>query len=554
MSYKISFCNQPRPGIKNLIHYLGIVLFLLVLPHTSLGQTVDEPGLLDPMPMGINLSTMDYFSPHWVWKDVFKSSRDWIPQVAGGGSPWNTGETLRLTPGGWPLLAPGQAAGTLMFRDIDGHYPAGTYTVTYEGKGNVIARLDAQNVESCGPGCFTFKVDTPSSRGIHIRIDRTLDPNDPYDPQDPVRNIKVLVPGVQETRLPFHPLFLKRLSKFSVIRFTFWQNINNSTISQWSERTTRRSVRQSGEAGVALEYMIQLCNNLDVDPWFSIPHLADDDYVRRFATMVKKRMDRGRKIYVEYSSEVWNTNLSQGKWAQEQGLALGLSDKGWQARYRFYSQKSVEIFKIWEEVFGADSEKRLVRVLASQNANPFVSTQVLEWQSAHENADVLAIAPYFGRLVSDEILKIGESATVEDVFNIAQDMFNSDIVTKIKAQQTIADRFNLPLITYEGGQTLSGRGPQRGVQYLTKLMIAANRHPCIYDMFAKLFTVWAQETDADLFTVYNSAKTPDNFGSWGILEHQDQPLETAFKFKAVLDAVKGQLPEVQPETILDCGQ
>ena len=40
--------------------------------------------------------------------------------------------------------------------------------------------------------------------------------------------------------------------------------------------------------GVALEWMIELCNRQKIDPWFCLPHLADDDFVRNFVSFLQR--------------------------------------------------------------------------------------------------------------------------------------------------------------------------------------------------------------------------------------------------------------------------
>ena len=90
--------------------------------------------------------------------------------------------------------------------------------------------------------------------------------------------------------------------------------------------------------------MIDLCNRLQVDPWFCIPHLADDDYVRQFATMVRERLDPKLKVYVEHSNEVWNGQFAQARYAKEEGRRLGLSDNDFQAQLYYHSMRSVQIF------------------------------------------------------------------------------------------------------------------------------------------------------------------------------------------------------------------
>ncbi|MEZ5449148.1 MAG: hypothetical protein R3E89_09170 [Thiolinea sp.] len=36
--------------------------------------------------------------------------------------------------------------------------------------------------------------------------------------------------------------------------------------------------------------MVQLANTLNADAWFNIPHLADRDYIQRYATYVRDNL------------------------------------------------------------------------------------------------------------------------------------------------------------------------------------------------------------------------------------------------------------------------
>src|SRR5690606_7033388 len=120
------------------------------------------------------------------------------------------------------------------------------------------------------PGEVRFDF-TPGPGYVDIRIQRT-------DPADPVRAITV----VREDRIAafdagalFNPEWLALLDGFSALRFMDWMLTNNSTQSAWANRP-RPGDYSFAENGVALEYMIALANELKADPWFSIPHLADD--------------------------------------------------------------------------------------------------------------------------------------------------------------------------------------------------------------------------------------------------------------------------------------
>ena len=73
--------------------------------------------------------------------------------------------------------------------------------------------------------------------------------------------------------------------------------------------------------------MVDLCNRLKINPWLCVPHLASDDYVRRFAEIVKRDWDPPLKVYVEYSNEVWNGIFEQHRYAKKQAKKLDLGPK-----------------------------------------------------------------------------------------------------------------------------------------------------------------------------------------------------------------------------------
>ena len=197
---------------------------------------------------------------------------------------------------GWPLPEPGRSVASLLFSDMDGHYPKGDYVCTWMGTGRVGFERAARIVES-GEGRAVVRVD-PARGDVLVRIDES-------DPADPVRDLRLWMPGFEEASEPFHPLFLERLAPFGVLRFYPWGRCFSAK-GDWSRRATRASARQSGTEGVAVEYMVELCNVLEADPWFCMPHLADDEFVRSFAELVRDTLHPDARIYVEYSNEVWN--------------------------------------------------------------------------------------------------------------------------------------------------------------------------------------------------------------------------------------------------------
>ncbi len=479
-----------------------------------------QPWPNDGSPLGMNLSGVNSWMTQWAFVDGFRQSRDWIPQEVEGWT-WDTGEPIDLDENGWvQSLAEGQAAGTLIFDG--GVYPAGEYLLLHEGTGAFDIQWDA-TVTATEPGRLTLDV-TPDE-GIYLKLIDT-------DQADPVRDIRLVMPGFEGSceDEPFHPLFLERLETFAALRFMDWAETNGSPVSSWEDRATLADANQSGDEGVAPELMIELANTLHADPWFCVPHLADDEYVTQLATLVHDQLDPGLVAYVEYSNEVWNGLFEQAAYAQQEGLAQGLSGDATEARLRYYSQRSVEIFALWEQAFGGT--ERLVRVLASQSANPWTAETVLDWNDAYLHADALAIAPYFGGYLGDSGTQHDVAAWSLDELFAELELAVADSVADMEANAAVADERGLALLAYEGGQHLVGVGEAQGNEALEQLFHDANRDPRMGERYRTYLDGW-KEADGQLFAAFNYCGRWSQYGSFSALETQDQDLQDAPKYEAM---------------------
>ena len=494
--------------------------------------------------IGTNLNGLSDWSTQWPFVDMFKMSRDWIPQRQG--AAWGQGGTLKLTPEGWvESLEPGQTAETVMMID-NPHYPAGKYTLLYEGDGKIEFAFDNAKIVDQSPGRMLVEVN-PNGQGVFLQIKET-------NPRNPIRNIRFIMPGFEKTyqTQPFHPLFLKRLAPFGTLRFMDWMATNNSEVVNWRDRTTPNSPRQTGGKGIALEYMIQLANTLKIDPWFTIPAKASDDYVRQFATMVRDRLDPSLKPHIEYSNEVWNTIFSQHRYAAEQGKRRNLDNNDYTASLRYYSERSVEIFKIFEDVFGT-KRSRLVRVLAGQAANPWTAEQILGWKDAYKHADAYAIAPYFDGADTDNNGQsdLNDPARVDTTLRMSPDQivdsFLADIPQEIKKMvddnyAVATKRFGLPLYAYEGGPHLTAyQFPEDKQPQMTKLFAEANRHPRMREVYREYLNQWKRSGGA-VFNQFVDVASTSKWGFWGAMEYQNQDLKQAPKYQGLLDFIKVNPP------------
>lgn len=473
---------------------------------------------------GMNLAGVVDWTREWPLVDAFKHSRPWITKGDG---------KFTFDEHGNPLLQAGQSVHTLLLREIDGHYPKGVYMLTYEGKGKINARRwDVSDTVKEEPGRIEINV-VPGNGGIQVEITES-------DPKDPIRNVRVWMPGFENAKSPFHPLFLERLEPFGVLRFMDCQKTNDNPLKSWAERPKLTDARYSTNKGVPVELMIELANTRKVHPWFCMPHQADDDFVRSFAKLVKDKLDPDLRVYIEYSNEVWNRQFGQARYAQQMGKGLKLSDNDFQAQLRFCSQRSVEVFKIWEDVFGGP--KRLVRVLAAQAANTWVSEQVLTWKDAHKHCDALAVAPYFGhKLGNPKTALVVNKMTVDQLLDDLDKEVDGPNKELMQKQEKLARKYNLELVAYEGGQHLAGHGGAENDETLTKLFHAANRHPRMADLYKKHLTHWFA-SGGGLYVVFSNVGKPSKWGAWGVLEYQDQPIDKAPKYGAIVEFIKKELP------------
>jgi hypothetical protein len=493
----------------------------------SLIEQPDDRGDHGPLPdatargfLGINLAEVTYYTREWVFADAMKRARPWLPTRSGGSNPWDSGETLELNAQGWPILRNGQAAHTITLNDMDGAYPAGRYVCTYDGDGEVVLDFDARVVRRSSN---RLEVDvTPSSSGIYLRIDKS-------DPTNPVRNVRLWLPGLESADSAFHPFYLSRLQPFSVLRFMDWARVNGSSASNWSDRPTDDYYTQATGKGVAIELMIDLCNELGADPWFSMPHRASDSYVREFARLVKSRLRPDLNVYIEWSNEVWNSQFPQHTWVRDRGDGRSLS----QAFISAWAKEADRDFDIWREVFDEQAD-RVIRVAASQKDNPWITEKLTE--ALDGEFDAISCSTYF-TLTRDQRSRLGSSTTASDILNMALSELTRSVRSHYRAHGELARKWsdkldrNIPLVSYEGGQHYTANG---GNPPWARAFLDVQKHPRMYDTYLANLREW-ENAGGSLFVAYNFVDKPDKWGAWGLLDFMDQSIDKAPKYRALID-------------------
>ncbi len=516
-------------------------------------------------PMAIGLAGINDWSVQQPFLDVMKTARPWIGHRPGRWGGVEYAELLRtglLDAYGWPMRIPRHlgSIGTLILTDLPEQAVSltGRYRLRFEGRGIVEVAGRASNVRY-GKGEVTFDF-APGPGSVDIRIQRS----DPAGDGDHVRNISVVKlarAGAYDSGAVFNPDWLARIRGFRVVRLMDWMATNDSTQSQWENRP-KVSDFSWAVKGVPLEIMLALSQEIDVDVWFNMPHLADDDYVRRFAMQVQKHLPQGRQAYVEFSNEVWNWQFDQTRWADAQALARwGAKDAGMQ----YYGVRAAEVARVWSGVFDGTDAMRLVNVISSQTGWLGLEQMVLEAPLRLANTrpagafDAYAVSGYFGGILGTETRAPAVRGWIADSRQAAEAAARSltgearqdyilhhqydaaaalagrelrdggvsgdatdtlaDLLGKtLPYHAEVAQTYGLRLIMYEGGSHVTGIGANVDDPELAAFFIHFNYTPEMGMLYDQLIAGWYQ-LGGELFNAYADVRAPSKWGSWGALRY-----------------------------------
>jgi hypothetical protein len=550
-------------------------------------------------PIGSNLASWSDYSNEQPFLDLFKSSRLWITQAPG---VWDTGEgaKLDLDADGWVRSLPAATDPTVKYRsvstvlvvggDLNGVRQGGEHVVLYDGEGTLNYSLGGFKMAAKSvPGRDVINVDSNQSAGVQIIIAAT----DPNHTGNYLRNIRMVPAGTVCTDDPlalcladndpacarsacqsteaalkagqiFHPNFLRTQVPYRLLRAMqpMSANVIDSAYPQpveWADRHTLTSSRWNGQPGAPLEVITALGNQMQADLWVNMPHRASDDYIRKAARLMRDQLAVGRKVYVEYGNEIWNTAFSAGSWVEAQGQLAwpGGTDSGYTKRINWYGKRSAEMCDIWKTEWAGDTG-RVVCVVGAQIANTWTGTAALDcslWTAGKpcqkHGIEALAIAPYFGMYVGSATTQSVTDGWLLDADGGLGKLFSeiqtgaqlpgspaggalAQTRTWVQQHAAVAKARGLKLLAYEGGQSLVGLGNVINDAGITNLFITANRDPRMKTAYTQLLNDW-RTAGGDLFVNFQGIGQSSRYGSWGVLENMLQP--TSPKLEALLDYI-----------------
>jgi len=377
-----------------------------------------------PKGLGINISRIIDYATQWMFVDMMKQARPWITQEAVpwyAGKPWDTklSNSMPIDSDGYPLAIPFLVSDITTPQQVvtivgNESYPAGEYQfmadgdgdVSFDGKGVSFSKNDKANITNRD---ISYSVKLENGHGyIIITINRS-------NPNNHLRNFNFVKQDFLTTykSKPFHPDFLSHLEGFKVLRYMdYLLTNNNPTTTELNIPSTYYT--QAVSRGGSIDYISELSNQSKTDPWINIPHNASDSYIKDIALRLHKRLDKNRLIYIEFSNELWNSSFKQSDWLYKKACSLPETfvpyegkGKDWgviecddlASAIRYQGLRNVQIYRIFESIFGTDFKTRIIKVISGQAANADIAKKLLAiFEDVSLNPtgykpDALAIAP-----------------------------------------------------------------------------------------------------------------------------------------------------------------
>lgn len=319
------------------------------------------------------------------------------------------------------------------------------------------------------------------------------------------------------TTNPWNAEFVKEIKWYDHLRFMKWGKVNGSTEVDWVDRTLPTS--SSNEVTMAYEWMIDLCNRTGTDPWICVPLKVTDGYITQLATLLDTNLNANRKIRLELSNEVWSNSNLHASYVNTEGLNLGLDAAAYLAGYKYYVLRSLEMFAIFETIFGADSP-RIVKTLSGWASDTEACTTHLAAlgnatiNPTNMSIDAYAIAPYFGTSVDG-----GAVDPIQDLTDAIP-----AAITHTSNHYALTSAAGIDLICYEGGQQIFNNDAN-----------IPNDDPGIYGVYQTYLDGLAPYVTVYSNFVHNAKH--DAVSAWGAETDVSQGIDDAHKLRAMKDWV-----------------
>ncbi len=518
--------------------------------------------------LGMNLFFHRDFNNSFAFTDIVRRARNW----GSVDRPFDpTG--VRVDSLGWPR----QDAGLFLHASLDDNppgtltpgpapLPAGTYRILFNGQTadifpsiGTISRLRYDATSNTSRADWTLGAAEARHENVTMVFSQTRR-TAAARTNTGLTNLRIYLPGFPENgSVVFTPDFLNTIRNFGIIRFMDWIDANKNPLVNFSERVTPAHASYNLVVGsddlpdldfteplrgVAIEHMVQLCNETDTDMWINIPARATDSWVLQMLRLIRsggggfQGLERERRLYIEYGNEVWNSlgaafhcfprisALARSALEADRNHPINFDgllgtftpdiltrpgneltgDQPFvaaQLRHRFVAFRIKTISDIARRVFGdAQMITRIRPVLASQlgDGQTTFSTGL---RFLDQFAGVVRPANPAGRRVNEIIFGGGGAAySVGDVSS--RDAYfrrfpQTEFAPSVRIDSVLARGYGIRHVAYEGGPSLGDPQTGEGGDAATERTFLAD--PRMRTAFSRAHDLWMQ-AGGDIFVYY----------------------------------------------------
>lgn len=380
--------------------------------------------------LGINLSSTQDWDGDMLFADAMKQARGW--STIGS----NADSQAPVDSNGWPTTD----AATVIFQGRE--RMNGTYALSFRGQATITDGYAGTPIvgQTYNSATNTTTATLPHSKtdgaGMYLRFTNTRrTATSPLGSGiTDARLMRPVTPGATTSYAPgtlFTNPIKNLVAKVQTVRMMDATRTNGNPFeitNVWSQRrlpsyATQGESRFTGK-GMAWEYAVQFWNETDKDAWVNVPFNADDTYIRNLARLLRYGSDgvnpytstqsapvwapleTDRKLYVEFSNEVWNTwgifpgeyNKNDAIAAVQAGTTEGrainfdniyptIDDKAWTIAQRRTAYHGIRVSNIFREVFGdAAMHTRVRPILAGQLGGEAFKNGLLFVDNYYNNA------------------------------------------------------------------------------------------------------------------------------------------------------------------------
>lgn len=483
--------------------------------------------------LAYGLMPANYWSPGMQFIDLAKTA-DWFAVIDGKWGALTETDLVQsgmLGKDGEIFEVPEDSTLGMHWKYVEGR--EGTYVVRYDGDGQV--EVGGATVVSSQPGEIVFHVE--EGRSFQIWVSET----DSEGNGDFLNNFSIFRQEhteLFEAGATFNPEWISLVEDARHIRFMDWMDTNNSEVVSLSDYN-----------GVSFADMVALANEIGSDPWLNIPHMADEEFIREFATYVRDNLDPNLQVRVEYSNETWNYAFKQTKWLLSEAKSeWGDDGNVFHKTLNYHVKKAVETALIWEEVFGEQADARLINVIGSQSgswgANQLLTAPLWKEYEPENYVDPtsvfeeLAVTTYFGGAtvskveLRTELLEKIQDPNIDAEAWLLEKMMDPEYSGSVPAklqqlQETseVIESFGLNMVAYEGGQHVHHSFAVRDlteeqIDLLTEFMTDFVRSPEMAELYQALWDGWAAISE-NPFMQFGDITGSTPRGSWGIYTSLD---------------------------------